>query len=176
MTIGYAYFGLSGKNTPKAETIQPENEQQPNADDADQNQNIIDGGGDSTKDTGATTLEANFIDEGGKTKVFKTRYELMKEIDTYINLKENARKNWNFKDAAGYQKCLEQLYKLEPILPTIQDLEKRLKEAEAEMNAAADQDKFESAEKLRVIVAELQEKIREEQSGEEMRLGGDSNV
>ena len=178
VTIGYAYFGLSGKNTPKAENIKPENEQQPNADDADQNQSSIDGGSDGTNDTGATTLmEANFTgDEGGKAKDFKTRYELMQDIDTYINLKEEARRNRNFKDAAAYQKCLEQLYKLKPTFPTVQDLEKQLEEAEAEMDAAADQDNFELAEKLRVIVAELQEKISEEKNGEEMRVGGDSNV
>ncbi len=178
VTIGYAYFGLSGKNTPKAETetSKPENEQQPNADDAEQSQNVNDGGGDSTNDTGATTLEANFTDEAGKAKDCKTRYELMQDIDTYTDLKEDARRNRNFKDAAAYQKCLEQLYKLKPTFPTVQDLEKQLEEVEAEMDAAADQDNFEAAEKLRVIVAELQEKISEERSGEEMRVGGDSNV
>ena len=40
MTIGYAYFGLSGKNTPKAEPTMHENDQQPD----DAVQNMIDEG------------------------------------------------------------------------------------------------------------------------------------
>ena len=49
MTIGYAYFGLSGKNTPKANTdtfkLRTGDDEQPN--DADQNITNADGGGDT---------------------------------------------------------------------------------------------------------------------------------
>ncbi len=176
VTIGYAYFGLSGKNTPKAQPIKQENDHEPNSNADDAHQNSIDEGDDSTNDAGATNLEVKFTDQDGKAKVLKTRYELMKDIDTYIELKEKARENRNFKDAAGYQKCLEQLDKLKSQFPTVPELEKQLKEAEAKMNAAADEDNFDSAEKFRLSVAELQEKIRGEQNGEEMGPGGDSNV
>ena len=176
LTIGYAYFGLSGKNTPKANTdtfkVRAGDDKQPN--DADQNITNGDGGGDT--DTSETTVEARFTDQDGKTKVLKTYHELMKDIGTYTELKEKASADRRFQDAAGYQKCLEQLYKLKPLFPTISELEIQLSDAEAEMNAAAEANNFDSEEKLSIIVEELQERIRDEKNEEEKWIGGDSVV
>ena len=174
VTIGYAYFGLSGKNTPKAEPTMDENDQQP--DDAVQNMTDEGGVNDTSMSATTSTLEAKFTDEGGTTKVLKTRHELMKDIDTYNEMKEKARTERRFKEAAGYQKCLEQLDKLKQILPTKAELEKQLKEAEKEMNAAADANNFDAAEKISEAVEKLQEKIKEERNEEETWPGGDSTV
>ena len=172
VTIGYAYFGLSGKSAPKADTdtFNIRNDQRPNGTD----QIITDGGGDS--DTSPNTMEARFTDQDGKTRVLKTYHELMKDIDTYNELKEKASADRRFQNAAGYQMCLEQLYKLKPLFPTVAELENQLKDAEAEMNAAANVNKFDSAEKLSVIVEELQERIQEEKNEEEKWLSGNSAV
>jgi hypothetical protein len=164
VTIGYAYFGLSDKNTPKGEAVKHKNEQQPN----DAIQNAIDGGSDSG--ASATIVEVKFTDENGKTKVFQTRHELMKDIDRYEELRKEARTDRKFRDAAGYQECLDQLEKLKPMLPSQAELEKQLQETEAEINAAADTNDFDTAEKLSVIVEELQEKLKEETKEEETVL------
>jgi len=174
VTIGYTYFGLNGKKAPEAEPIRNENDQQPD----DAVQNMIDEGGVNDTNMSATTssLEAKFTNEGGTTKVLKTRHELMKDIDTYDEMKERACTERRFKEAAGYQKCLEQLDKLKQILPTKAELEKQLKEAEKEMNAAADANNFDAAEKISEAVEKLQEKIKEERNEEETWPGGDSTV
>jgi len=164
VTIGYAYFGLSDKNTPKGEAVKHKNEQQPN----DAIQNAIDGGSDSG--ASSSGVEAKFTDKNGKTKVFQTRHELMKDIDRYKELRKEARTGRKFRDAAGYQEYLEQLEKLKPMLPSRAELEKQLQEAEAEMDAAADTNDFDTAEKLSAVVEELQEKVKEEMKGEESVL------
>ena len=121
-------------------------------------------------------MEARFTDQDGKTKVLKTYHELMKDIGTYTEMKEKASADRRFQDAAGHQKCLEQLYKLQPLFPTISELEIQLSDAEAEMNAAAEANNFDSEEKLSIIVEELQERIRDEKNEEEKWIGGDSVV
>jgi hypothetical protein len=171
VTIGYAYFGLSDKNTSKGKAVRHKNEQQSN--DSVQNVNSTKG-----NDSGAssTLVEAKFIDENGKAKVFQTRHELMKDIGRYEELRKEARTARKFRDAAEYHECLEQLEKLKSLLPSQAELEKQLQEVEAEMNAAADANDFDTAEKLSASAEELQEKLKEEMKEEESVLASESSV
>jgi len=171
VTIGYAYFGLSDKNTSKGKAVRHKNEQQSN--DSVQNVNSTKG-----NDSGAssTLVEAKFIDENGKAKVFQTRHELMKDIGRYEELRKEARTARKFRDAAEYHECLEQLEKLKSLLPSQTELEKQLHDVEAEMNAAADANDFDTAEKLSASAEELQEKLKEEMKEEESVLASESSV
>jgi len=200
VTIGYTYFGLSGKNAPDA------------------NDKI--GQGDShTDDVLGThdgsyrshdTEEARFTYEkeeargsvaknhqehikntndlgnkdivhegtmGGsdgeqKRKVVKTHHELMKEIDHYDKLLNEAVSKKRFEDAAGHQKRLDQLDQLRAMFPTLAELESQLADVEDNMKAAADRQDFLTAEKFHKDVARLKKKLKEE---EDAAAGGDAN-
>ena len=158
VTIGYAYFGLSGKNNPNAKVKVSEKEN-PVESESNTNENEQEG---PKPNGGANETKTTFTNESGEVKVIATRHALEGEFNRYDSLCQNAVRDENFEDAAAYQKCLHQLEKLRESFPTVDELKEQIGKARTQLSKAIKDSDFVTAGKLKKEVDPLEKQLESE--------------
>ena len=152
VTLGYSYFGLSGKNNPDSKVSEKDSPV------SDENE-----GGEKPNDGGSQT-KTTFTNKEGETKIILTRQELNKEHKRFEKFRKTALKDGNNEDVADYQKCLNQLEKLRESFPTVDKLKEKIDKARKQQREAVEDEDYDTAGKLKKEVKSLEDKLKFEEA------------